>query len=338
VVPAAGGPALSALPAPTGRILEVGPGKPYTTIASAVAASIDNDTIQVQPGTYTNDFPPTITTNIVIEGFGGMATLVGTEDIPNQKAFFVIDANVSLINIEVSGAIVSDSSGANAAAVRFETGSLAMAGCWFHDNQEGILGNPQAGTVTIDNSEFARNGVSDPALTQGYGYTHNLYLGVASLTVTNSYFFAANVGHEFKSRSLSTTIENCVFADGAAGTASYTIDLPNGGNAIVANNLLEKGPNAQNSPMITAGEEGSLHPSTSLTVSGNVFLNDRASAVAVQNEAGITAQLTGNSFFGLGSAQIVTGAATQIGTAILSAEPYAAAFWTIAMPSPWPAP
>ena len=44
-------------------ILTVGAGEQFTTLASAIAASHDGDTIQVQAGIYTNDFA-TINTKI----------------------------------------------------------------------------------------------------------------------------------------------------------------------------------------------------------------------------------------------------------------------------------
>ena len=55
-----------------------GAGFDYSTLASAVAASQDGDVIQVQAGTYTNDFAE-ITTSITIEGVGGMVNLVATD-------------------------------------------------------------------------------------------------------------------------------------------------------------------------------------------------------------------------------------------------------------------
>ena len=63
------------------------------------------------------------------------------------------------------------------------------------------------------------------------------------------------VGHEIKSRALTTTITNSRIYD-LNSTASLSIDLPNGGNALIQNNVIEQGPNSENHKIIDYGEEG----------------------------------------------------------------------------------
>src|SRR5579864_954139 len=165
--------------------LTVGAGQQYSTLAAAVAASQNGDVIQVQAGTYVNDFT-TITTNITIEGVGGMAYFVATEAPPNGKAIMTTDANVTINNLSFSGAQVADGNGAG---IRMETGSLTLNGDLFANNQNGILTSPGVGSpaqpsmnLTINNSEFINNGAGD-------GQTHNLYVGeIGTLSVTNSFF------------------------------------------------------------------------------------------------------------------------------------------------------
>ena len=60
--------------------------------------------------------------------------------------------------------------------------------------------------------------------------SHNIYVGTAGkLTVTNSFFHEARIGHNLKSRARENRIENSYFMDGPAGTSSYLADFPNGG-------------------------------------------------------------------------------------------------------------
>src|ERR1700676_4678379 len=87
--------------------LTVGFGEQFSTIAAAVAASVDGDVVEVAAGTYTNDFSE-ITTRITIEGVGGMVPIVATDPPPNGKAILTTDTDVTLINFELSGAAVSE--------------------------------------------------------------------------------------------------------------------------------------------------------------------------------------------------------------------------------------
>jgi len=303
-------------PAPGGHVLTVGSGSQFQfqTLHDAIAASHNGDVIQVQAGTYVNDFA-TITTDITIEGVGGMAHLVATDSPPNGKAILTTDANVTIDHLEFSGAQVSDGNGAG---IRYETGNLTITNSFFHDNQEGILGGADpTGTITITNSEFAHNGAGD-------GQTHNLYVGdIAQLTIDNSYFHDAVVGHEIKSRAETTIVENSRIFDGPNGTASYSIDLPNGGKAVITNNVIEQGPNSENPAIIAYGEEGSVHANSSLQVTNNTILNDLTAHVpiGVNNTTSVNAAISGNKFFGLTQGEIASGPNTQSGNTFLTSEP-----------------
>ena len=290
--------------------LNVGAGQQYTTLASAVAAAHDGDVIKVQAGTYTNDFAE-ITHKITIEGVGGMVNLVATGQIPNGKAILITDTDVTLDHIAFSGATVRDGNGAG---IRYQGGNLTITNSYFHDNQNGILGaSDPNGTITIDHSEFSHNG-------SGTGYTHNMYIGnIAKFTLANSYSHDAVAGHEVKSRAQVNVIENNRIQDGPNGNASYEIDLPNGGQGTIANNVIEKGAHAQNPHMIAFGEEGA-YANSALLVTGNTLLNDKgASANAVWTAAPAT--VTNNMVYGFTAAQTLSGQGTVSGTTTLITEP-----------------
>lgn len=294
--------------------LTVGTGKQFSTISSAIAASHDGDVIAVDAGTYTNDFA-TITTKITLQGVGGMVQMVATVAPPNGKGILVTDTDVTVDRFEFSGAKVADGNGAG---IRYEAGNLTITNSYFHDNQDGLLANSNtAGSITIKNSEFSHNGSGD-------GYTHNLYVGeVGTLTIDSSYFHDAVVGHEIKSRADNTYITNSRIADGPTGTASYSIDLPNGGHTVITNNVIEQGPQSGNPVVVAFGEEGGLRSNTSLDMTGNTILNDLSSSSAklLWNATTTTANLTGNSVYGLTSAQYATGPASISQTLTLTSEP-----------------
>ncbi|WP_431283605.1 carbohydrate-binding domain-containing protein [Humitalea sp. 24SJ18S-53] len=316
--------------------LTIGQGKQFSTIAAAVAASRDGDVLAVDAGTYTNDFA-TINTKITLQGVGGMVKMVATVAPPNGKGILVTNTDVTIDHFEFSGATVPDGNGAG---IRYQGGNLTITNSYFHDNQNGLLANAApTGSITIRNSEFSRNGTGD-------GYTHNLYVGeVGSLTVADSYFHDALVGHQIKSRAYATTITNSRIADGENGTGSYSIDLPNGGVAVLSGNVIEQGARSGNPTIVAYGEEGNVHSGSSLAMNGNTFLNDMASSSAklLWNATSVSAVLTTNSVFGLTSSQNGTGPMTVTGMTTLGSDPgvNTSSPWassTPVVPAPAPAP
>ena len=284
----------------------------FLTINAAVNAAAAGDTIAVQAGTYTNDFVTTqVSLNLV--AVGGLVSMVATVPAPNGKGIIVADNDLSVTGFVFSGATDADNNGAG---IRQEFGNLTVTDCLFKDNQDGMLvnGNPSS-TTTIRHSEFSHNGAGD-------GYSHNIYVnGVKSLTIDDSYFHDAVVGHEIKSRALSTTITNSRIQDNTTGSASYDIDLPNGGVALIKNNTIQKGPGSPNNVLITFGEEGGVYSNSSLTVDSNIIVTDRANGVAVQNKTGYGAVLSNNSVFGFLPTSFVSGTVAVSGTTQLSTRP-----------------
>ena len=301
--------------------LTVGPGETYKTIASAVAASHDGDTIDVTAGLYENDYAE-ITKKVTLNAVGGFARLRSTGLIPNRKAILITDADITIKGFEFSGARVSGSDGGNGAGIRYQSGNLVLEGCYFTNNQDGILGvGDGTGTVTIDKSEFFQNGA---ATGPSAGFTHNLYLGgLARLTIENSYFHGARVGHEMKSRAKQTVIRNTRVVDGPTGTASYSIDLPNGGEATIIDSQIEQGPKSQNPNIVAFGEEGNLHPGSRLIVQGSLIENDlqSPSAYGVWNAGPNPARIANTKVYGLTLNSLFRGPATVNAIDYLKAEP-----------------
>ncbi len=292
-------------------VLTVGADKQYKTIAAAVAAARDGNVILVDAGTYTNDFA-TSYAKITMIGVGGMVNMVATIPPPNQKAILTVGNDLMLQNFSFSGAAVSNEAGGNGAGIRYEGGKLVLFNDAFYNNQNGLMGGAGGdGTtheIVIDHSLFSGNG-------SGSGNTHNIYVGaVDKLTVTNSIFEKANVGHELKSRALENTITDNVFRNGPTGTASYEIDLPNGGVDVVRNNVIEKGPMAQNTSMVHFGGEGLPYAGSSLLLEGNTFINDSSgSTIGVLNHTSIAVSLTNNTFQDVAPNQVVRGPASVNG-------------------------
>jgi len=270
--------------------LMVGPDQIYKAPCAAIAAASPGDIILIEPVLYMNDTCEWTTNNLTLVGLlgplgerphiddSGLTDTATTGHLAFHKAIWVPDANDTVVeNIEFSGASLSNNDGANGAAIRIDGVNMTILNCSFHDNQDGLLESNVAGSkVLIEYSEFNRNGVSDPSLDQGYGQTHNLYIGhAASLYFAFNYSHDAHVGHLLKSRAAVNFILSNRLT-GENGTNSYEIDLPNGGTSFVIGNLVEKGPNSQNdSTSLTYMEEGPnpRNPGTALYVVNNDFVN-----------------------------------------------------------------
>jgi hypothetical protein len=302
-------------------ILTVGVGQQFGTIAAAVAAAQSGDVIQLQPGTYTNDFPPNVS-NLTVEAVGGMAHLVATVPPPNGKAYFVTSGNVTLQNLEVSGVQVAD---LNGAAVRHEGdgGTLTIENCYFHNNQEGILApfDDPNGRIILKDSEFAFNGSN--------GYSHNIYINTVGQVIADNIYChdVLGYGSDFRSRAYNTVLTNSRIVD-LANPDNYTVDLQAGGNAVVTNNVIEKAAGASNPTMLYFGPGAAgFHPNSSLTVTGNTFINDNGSSTyGIGNnseQAGYTvvANVSDNQNYGVSADRFVFGAANVSGTVVLSAPP-----------------
>jgi hypothetical protein len=294
--------------------LTVGAGQQYTTIAAAVNGARDGDTINVQAGTYTNDFV-SIYKNLTLNAVGGTVAMNATVQPPNGKAILTEGApglTVQINGFAFTGAAVPDGNGAG---IRYEGGTLKVTNSYFGNNQNGILGAPDPnGVISIDHSEFDHNGTGD-------GRTHNMYIGdIAQFTLTNSYTHDAVVGHEIKSRAANNTITNNRILDNT-GSSSYAIDLPNGGNSTIAGNTIQQSAQSQNPTIIAYGEEGMIRTSNSLNVSGNTIVNDMGRGAALWNAGGAPATFANNSVYGFGSTALVSGSAAQSGTTTLTARP-----------------
>ena len=295
-------------------ILTVGPGQQFSTIAAAVASALSGDTVNVQAGTYTDDFV-SLYKSLTLNAVGGTVTMKATTQPPNGKAILTAGAPGTTINVNgfsFTGASVRDGNGAG---IRYEGGTLNVTNSSFFNNQNGILGNSDpAGAINISRSEFGFNGTGD-------GYTHNIYVNtLAQFTLTESYIHDANLGHEVKSRALNNTITNNRIFDNNS-TASYQIDLPVAGNAEISGNTIQQGPNSQNPTIIAYGEEGASNPGRSLVIANNTIVNDRSSARILWNTTNANAQFTDNAIVGFGNNALVTGPSSQSGTTVLTSRP-----------------
>ena len=250
-------------------IWSVGASQIYTNPSDVVALVSVGDTIEIDAGTYLGDFCIWNTDNIYIKGVGGFAHLNATGfTIPNLKAIWVINGDNCIIErIEFSNASVPDKNGAG---IRMQGTNLTITHCYFHDNENGILaGDNPLSDILIEYSVFSDNGFGD-------GFSHNMYINrIQSFILRYSYSHNAIVGHTIKSRAANNLILFNRIMDENNGSASFLIDLPNGGKSFIIGNLIHQGEFATNGNVISYGYEGLTNLVSELYVMNNTMVNER---------------------------------------------------------------
>ena len=288
--------------------LEVGPGKTYSKPSDAIKAAHAGDTIEIDAsGSYDGDTVTWSTDNLTVRGVNGRPKINTAAPDGGKGIFTILATTATIENIEFSGAQSSDNNGAG---IRHQGVSLTVRGCYFHDNQDGILGSPSddqgasvhpgIGTVLVETSEFAHNGAGD-------GLSHNMYFGpYASFTLRFSYSHGAVQGHLVKSRAYRSFILYNRLTDEAGTEASYEVDLPNGGTSYVIGNSIEQS-DLGNDNIVETGDEGATNPTQVIYLINNTIVNDHSNGTFL-NVTGATATLVNNIFKGAGTITNAAGA------------------------------
>jgi hypothetical protein len=280
----------AAKPAGT-KILTVGPGMTYALPSEAARAAKAGNMIRIFPGTYT-DCAKWDANGLVIEGAG--PNVVVANKVCDDKGIFITRGNdITIRNITFKSASAYSHNGAG---IRAEGANLTVEDSRFIDNEDGILSTGNAAsTIVIRSSFFRGNGNCIAAC------AHGIYIGhVSLLRVENCTFEEQHVGHHIKSRAARTEIVDNVVKDGPNGSASYLVDLPNGGSALISGNVFEKGPNSANRrTAIAVGAEKETNPAGEIVLEDNSFSNDSGVETAfVRNSLARPVILLRNRFSG----------------------------------------
>ncbi|MBN1559661.1 right-handed parallel beta-helix repeat-containing protein [candidate division KSB1 bacterium] len=249
----------------TPKTYQVGANRTYKMPSQVSTLVAKGDTVEIDAGLYTGDVASWYANDLTIKGIGGKAHMKVNGQHAEGKGIWIIKGDKVVIeNIEFSGASVPDENGAG---IRAEGNGLTIRQCYFHDNENGILG-PNEGELVIENCEFASNGYGD-------GQTHNMYIGlIDKFTIRSSYIHHARIGHNIKSRARENEILYNRIMDEDDGTSSYAIDLPNGGKAFIIGNVIQQGPNNDNSTLVSYGAEGLAYSENEFYAVNNTLVND----------------------------------------------------------------
>jgi hypothetical protein len=247
-----------------GRTLSVGPAKEFTRPSQAAAIAQDGDVVEIEGGIYSADVAVWRANNLTLRGIGGRPHLKADGANAQGKAIWVIQGdNTTVENIEFSGEKVPDGNGA---AIRQEGRGLTLRNCFIHDNEMGILAGNKDSDIVIESSEFSGS---------SGGYNHNIYVGnIRSFTLRFSYVHNAIEGHNVKTRARNNFILYNRIMDGASGSSSYALDIPNGGKSYVIGNVIQKGDKAENPIVIADGEEGASNDVQAIYIVNNTIVSN----------------------------------------------------------------
>ncbi len=287
-------------------VWQVGPGQAYTLPSQVSVLVADGDTVDMAAGVYASDVARWQADDLLLRGVGGFAHLESNGQSWGGKAIWVIQGNNNVVEwIAFSECAVPDQNGAG---IRLEGLGLTVRHCWFHHNENGILGGEyHPSTVRIEHCEFGYNGHGD-------GYSHNLYIGnIDTLVFRYNYAHHAHIGHELKSRARVNVIEYNRIGNEADGDASREIDLPNGGQAYLIGNVVQQGPQGENSNLVGFGMEGLSNPGPQqLYAINNTLVNEKATGSFFQLPATAYFKVWNNILAGGGS--FVTAWPTEMDT------------------------
>lgn len=294
----------------------VGPTRTYTTPGEVSNLVNDGDTIYIDAALYTNHPQVHFTADhLFFQGIGGRPRLEAGSALANNsngKAIFVIGGSDCIVdNIEFADAAVPDNNGAG---IRQEGCDLTVTNCYFTGNEMGVLGGAFTDcTVRLEHNIFSNNGS-----TQNPGYQHNIYIGnIDSLIFRYNYSIDAIAeGHELKSRA-NTNIIMYNFIGNLTTEDSRTIDLPNGGTAVLVGNIIEQGPESANSNIFGYGQEGLSNPSPhNVWMTNNTIINKKQTGNFIQLAGGTQLLfLKNNIMVGAMTSGLIQGSAAQLDSA-----------------------
>ncbi|MDR2424563.1 MAG: hypothetical protein LBD59_07550 [Prevotellaceae bacterium] len=257
-------------------VLQVGANKTYKTVTAASEAAGDNSIIEIDAGTYKGDVALALWTknNLVIRAVGGEVILDANGKYIDGKGIWdVRGVKVCVDGITFMNDKVPEQIGAG---IRLTSGNLTVINCRFLHNEMGILtANEQPITLTVRNSEFGYGGY-------GNGFSHNIYVGhIGRVDISGCWFHHADKGHLIKSRAAISHIYSNLIFDGTDNDAraSYSIDIPSGGQAVIVGNIIQKSPNSEQMHVLNfATEFNDKYTTNQIFVAHNTIINNRNSS------------------------------------------------------------
>jgi len=260
------GPAWVRAATPGAGVLQVGPQRALRTLAEAARRARDGDTVEVDAGDYRRDVAVWTQDRLTLRAVGGRVRLLAVGGAAEAKAIWVVrGGRITAEGFDFEGTRVPSRNGAG---IRFEAGALALHDCRFTGNETGLLTASDArAELLLERCEFADNLRPD-------GHNHQLYVGqIARLTMRGCHVHSGFVGHLVKSRAAVNILYCNRITDESGGTASYEVEFPNGGVAVLVGNLVQQSSTSENTIMVSYGAEGYVGTRHALALAHNTLVD-----------------------------------------------------------------
>lgn len=249
-------------------VLQVGPRQAVKSLAAAARQARDGMRVEVDAGDYIADVAAWSQQDLTLRAVGGRVRVIAAGAHAQGKGLFVTRGQrMRIEGFDFIGCTVPDRNGAG---IRVEAGSLTLVDCSFRDNENGLMtANDEAIELDVVDCDFG-------PIPLRSGLTHNLYVGaIKRLAVTGSYFHGGLLGHLLKSRAAVNHILCNRITDEIGGRASYELEFPNGGVAVVMGNLIMQSSTTENPHVISFGVEGAKWPRQALYLVHNTLVDQR---------------------------------------------------------------
>ncbi len=252
--------------------LRVGPGLEIKTLAEAAQRARDGDVLEVQAGDYAHDVAVWPQSRLTLRAVGGRVRLIAEGASAQGKGIFVTQGErMRIEGFDFLGCRVPDENGAG---IRLEKGSLFLKNCRFRDNENGVLtsADPNA-RLEAEDCEFG-------PVVRHEGQNHNIYVGpIAYFRAQGCYSHQGQAGHLIKSRAAVNHIFYNRLTDELGGHASYELEFPDGGLAVVIGNVIQQSATTENPHIISYGAEGYRWPRNGLFLVNNTIVDQRSAGI-----------------------------------------------------------
>ena len=238
------------------------------TLAKIGTSLTPGCTLRLPAGVLSGTVGITVPSTFVGTGMG--KTIIdarGLEPYNDMAVLVPIVPGVTISDLSIRGASISEKLGGNAAGVRdasrgtgFRLSNVEISGC-----QDGILAF--GSDIEISGGYIHDNG-------SGTGQTHNVYVGFwtgrNTFRLTNLTTENCNGGHEIKSRATHTISFGCHHTTGGNGAA---YDVPDGGQLAISSGSMTLPRNSPDPKFISYAMEGNRNAAVGnlVTVTDEVF-------------------------------------------------------------------